>query len=239
MSDQRSFLAESKRRLDKLTSVRVTRTVAKPADIAAPRPHPDIANPHQWQDHGVEPDDVQDMGTPLAEQHFNTLSFSPMGVPEELALDEQPDSAFDFVRPDMHALYLESLAANRGMRMERKHKMESSLRAAIAALGSQCPCCGSNEVCAQGQVVTVVWVGLAYRFELPVPMWYCGLCQQTFTVRPLQISCMPATPVHSWDLRKAAYGSRPIWFDMDLIQASYIQTCLSRASRICRRICIL
>ena len=232
MSDQRIFSAEFKRRLDKLTSVRVSRTVSKPDNIAAPRPHPVIAHPHEWQDYGdgVEPNDVQDMGTPLAEQHFNSFSFSPMGVPEELARDEQPDSAFDFVRPEMHAQYIECLAANRVMRMERKQQMESSLRTAIAALGSTCPCCGSNELRAQGPGVTVIWVGLTYRFELPVPISYCSLCQHTFTVRPLQISCMPATAVHSWDLTKAAYGTRPIWFDMDLIQVRSIQTCLFHAA---------
>jgi hypothetical protein len=219
MSDQPIFPAEYKRRLDTLTSVRFSRSVSKPAEISAPRPNPVIANPHEWQDYGdgMDPNNQEDMGTPLAEQQLNTFSFSPILL-EEAARDEQPDSAFDSVRPQMHAMYLSCLAANRVVCMERKQQMEESLLTAIAAFVSQCPSCNSNDVCAQGPPVTVVWVGLAYRFELQVPICHCSLCQHTFSVRPFQVNCMPATAVHSWDLTKAPYGSRAIWFDMDLLQ---------------------
>ena len=96
--------------------------------------------------------------------------------------------------------------------------MECSLIAAIGTHLSRCPCCGSNEVCAQGPPVTVVWVGQTYRFELPVPICHCSLCRSIFSVMPLELNCLPATEVQSWDLTKAVYGSRPIWFDMDLLQ---------------------
>ena len=219
MTDRRIFPPEYKRRLDLLTGARVSRTVSKPADASAPRPHPVITDPLQWQDHGdgMEPN-IQEMGTPVAEQQGNTFSFSPVGLPEQFAREEQLDSAFDLVRPEMHAQYLACLAANRKMCAERKQQMECSLIAAIAAHLSHCPSCGSNEVCAQGLPVTVVWVGLAYRFELSVPISQCSLCESVFSVNPLQLNCMPATAVQSWDLRKAVYGSRPIWFDMDLLQ---------------------
>ena len=177
----------------------------------------------------MEPMDLPDMGTPQADQPFTTFSFSPLGLLGELAQDEQPDLAFDSVRPEMHAYHLESLAANRSIQLDRKRDMESSLLTAITAALSQCPCCSSDETCAQGPSVKVVWVGLAYRFELLVPICHCSLCQHTFSVRPLQVSCMPATAVHSWDLTKAACGSRPMCFDMDLLQVRETLTFLKHA----------
>ena len=128
----------------------------------------------------------------------------------------------------MHAHYFECLAANRRIQLNRKQETESSLLTVIIAALSQCPCCGSDEVCAQGPSVIVVWVRLAYRFELLVPTYHCSLCQHTFSVRPLQVSCMPARAVHSWDLTKAAYGSRTISFDMDLIHVR--KTCSKHAA---------
>lgn len=166
-----------------MTSVRITRTVSRPAESPPHRTHPVISNQQNrdddWQDYGddMEPMDLPDMGTPQADQPFTTFSFSPPGLLGELARDEQPDSAFDSVRPEMHAYHLESLAANRSIRLDRKRDMESSLLTAITAALSQCPCCGSDETCAQGPSVTVVWVGLAYRFELLVPICHCSLCQ--------------------------------------------------------------
>ena len=77
-------------------------------------------------------------------------------------------------------------AAKKVMCMKRKQQMESIPRTTIAALGSRCPRCGSNEVRAQGPEVTMVWVGLTYRFELPMPISYCSLCQHTFTMKLLQ-----------------------------------------------------
>ena len=191
MKYQPILRAEHKSFLDQSTHVRVSRIVAKPADSPAPESHPVItkrqSKDSEWpyNGDGMEPDNLPDMGMPQANQPSSTISFSPVGLTRELPQDAQPESAFDSVRHEMHAQYLKCLAAN------RRSQLNSLLTAIAAAIG-QCPCCGSNEVCTQGPPVTVVWVGLGYRLELLVPICYCIQCQHTFSVRPLQVSCMPA-----------------------------------------------
>ena len=51
----------------------------------------------------MKPMDLPNMGMPQVEQLHTTFSSSPVGFTEERAGDKQPDSAFDSVRPEMHA----------------------------------------------------------------------------------------------------------------------------------------
>ena len=81
------------------------------------------------------------MGMPQVEQLHTTFSSSPVGFTEERAGEKQPDSAFDSVRPEMHAQYLECWAANRMIQLNRKQEIQCSLSTAIAAASSQPPCC--------------------------------------------------------------------------------------------------
>ena len=113
---------------------------------------------------------------------FTTFS-SNAGVSAQGEKDSS--SAFDSLRPQLHAEYLEHLASNRVMQQQRKAVLECSLQSAIAAATSECPRCGSVEQSAEGRTVTVLWVGLVYRFKLAAPILRCSCCEHSFGVKPL------------------------------------------------------
>ena len=217
--------ARQKRYKDQLTRVRVTRSILEAAPSRTARPHPAInvraAADHSLQepiDGDVQPDTgFEDNEMPEAADTFFSFDINAGGLPEQL-LQEESSSAFDSIRAQMHAEYLESLPANLLMFKGRKEATEVSLLAAIAAHGRHCPNCGSVDHCTQGPSVSVLWVGLSYRSELAVPTWHCCACQHTFSLKPLQLGCLPATAVQGWDLTKVAFGGRPIWFDLQLLQ---------------------
>ena len=90
--------------------------------------------------------------------------------------EEDSSSAFDSFRPQLHVEYLEHLASNRAMQQQRQAALECSLQNAIGAANSECPRCGSVEQSAEGRTVTVLWVGLVYRFKLAAPILHCSCC---------------------------------------------------------------
>ena len=59
----------------------------------------------------MKPMDLPNMGMPQVDQLYTTYSSSPVDITEERAGDKQPDSAFDSVRPEMHAQYLDWLGS--------------------------------------------------------------------------------------------------------------------------------
>ena len=118
----------------------------------------------------------------------------------------------------MHAQYWESLTANLLVFEGRKEVSKASLVAAIAGHGSHCPKCASTDIRTHGPAVTVLWVGISLRFELAVPRRKCCVCQHEFSLKPLQLGCLPATAVQGWDLTKVVFGGRPMWFELQLLQ---------------------
>ena len=155
--------ARHKRRKDQLTSVRVTRNILDAAPTRKARPHPVInirapatASLEEHADGEVQPDTgFEDNGWPEAGDSLFNLDINAGGLPEQL-LQEESSSAFDSIRAQMHAEYLECLSANLLMFQGRKEATEVSLQAAAAAHGSHCTECGSKDLCTQGPAVSVL-----------------------------------------------------------------------------------
>ena len=119
----------------------------------------------------MQDDDVpQDYDMPDAFTSFSS------NAGESAQGEEDSSSAFDSFRPQLHVEYLEHLASNRAMQQQRKAALECSLQNAIGAVNSECPRCGSVEQSAEGRTVTVLWVGLVYRFKLAAPILHCSCC---------------------------------------------------------------
>lgn len=210
------------RKRHQLTKTRTTRSVLDAAPSRIARPHPVVAirddslgDPlHEvWeQDTGFEDNKDAEAGDAFRDFDFIT------GGPAEQLFEEETPTAFDGIRAQMHAEFWRCLPANSMMFQGRKEAAEISLQTAIAAHCSQCPRCNSTDCQTQGPAVTVLWVGSSYRFELAVPRSRCCTCQFDFSLNPLQLGCLPATAVQGWDLTKVAFGGRPVWFDLQLLQ---------------------
>lgn len=219
------FTTRHKRTRDQLTVTRVTRSNLEAAPSRTARPHP-VINIRPAADDSlggfvdgyVQPDTgFRDDEGPEAGTAFHNFDFNAGGLPEQLLQEEAP-SAFDSIRAQMHAEYWKSLPANIVMFQGRKEATKVSLLAAIAAHGSHCPRCNNMDLHTQEPAVSVLWVGASYRFELAVPRRHCCVCQHSFSLKPLQLGCLPATAVQGWDLTKVVFGGRPMWFDLQLLQ---------------------
>jgi hypothetical protein len=119
---------------------------------------------------------------------------------------------------DLYTHYIASLVSNSDFVSARKEAIQSGVQAAIKAAASSCPCCLQSHQLTQQATQSILWVGTSFRFDLEVPVQMCHGRGTQYSPKPLEASCMPASQVHSWDVSKAPYGSRSIWFDLSLVK---------------------
>jgi len=194
--------------------------------VQLPRSFREPGHPEQWLD--SEPhlsNDDDDAPQEADDHHFqidNRLDEGALRLEDEPQLREaqqrNSDQGWQERREDLYSLYVASLVSNTDLVSARKEAIQSGVQAAITAAASSCPCCLQSHQLTQRSTQSIMWVGTSFRFDLQVPVQMCHGCGTQYSPRPLEASCMPATPVHSWDVSKAPYGSRPIWFDMSLVK---------------------
>lgn len=141
------------------------------------------------------------------------------------------DQGWQERRETLYSHYVANLVSNTELIIARKDAIQAGVQAAIAAAASSCPCCHRSHQLTQQATQRILWVGSSFRFDVEVPVQLCHGCGTQNSPRPLDAGCMPATAVHSWDVSKAPYGSRPIWFDLSLVKVRLSRTCalLARA----------
>ena len=196
------------------------RHVQLPLSISEPE------HPEQWL--GGEPhlsNDDDDAHQEANEHHWEIDDRLEEGA---VRLEDEPqsreaqqrnnDQGWQERRGDPYTHYIASLVSNSDLVSARKEAIQSGVQAAIRAAARSCPCCLQSHQLTQQTTQSILWVGSSFRFDLEVPVQICHGCGTQYSPKPLEASCMPASPVHSWDVSKAPYGSRPIWFDLSLVK---------------------
>jgi hypothetical protein len=157
---------------------------------------------------------------PTSQIHFSLerVSVHPAPAPST-SLDADEGLRWDRERSNLQTQYISNLVANSQFIRQQSDALQSAVSARIAAAAQECPnCCTSRAALSLRRTVSVLWVGISFRFTLDVPINVCqGCCQQT-TVYPLQVGCFPGTPVYHQDLTTTPAGVQPIWFDLTLLK---------------------
>jgi hypothetical protein len=63
----------------------------------------------------------------------------------------------------------------------------------------------------------VLWITLDSPHYVVVDRMFCKSCKAVYHIRPVDVNCLPGTPVYDWDLTRPE-GTQTIWWDMKLLQ---------------------
>lgn len=173
---------------------------------------------------GEKGPDFGDIYSEPLQIELDTVRVRPEGCPEQSAAGsaDQLSDRWDSIREDLTSCYIRQLEQNNEILKNRMLSVQRNVQNAIALAASECPACCSDAHLTLSKEISVLWVGSNFRFQVSVPVTLCHACCKNFAVNPLQAYCFPSTPVHSWDLRAAPFGSRPVWFDLGLLKVGCI-----------------
>ena len=240
-----SMLASPKARRKKDLSEHITGGYATEGDLR-PQKHPrrvqSLGNRHiqlpqssrdpehsqPWLDgepHLANDDDDDDAPQEADDHHFQIDDSLEEGVvrSEDLtqsreAQQRDRDQQWQEKREVLYEQYVAGLVSNIDLVSAMKDAIQSGVQAAVTAAASSCPSCFQSHQLTQQAIQPILWLGANFRFDLEVPFQMCLGCGIRYSPKPLEAGCMPATPVHSWDVSKAPHGSRLIWFDLSLVK---------------------
>lgn len=126
---------------------------------------------------------------------------------------------WDGRREELQQQYQINLPAHWHRTGERLDAARRQAQAAVKAASEECRSCGWGAHDLQHvRDAQVLWVGWDYTFVLDVPINLCQRCGEQTAAQPLQAGCFPSTPVHAWDLCRAPADSRPLWFDLCMLE---------------------
>lgn len=112
----------------------------------------------------------------------------------------------------LHALL--HMPAGQSLRAAEQAACQAVRHAVLECETATCLHCGAGGVRRQ-QTAAVIIVGLLHRHELLVPVLACDACGAHYSVHPMQLDCMSATP-GGWDLTSSR-RPRHLWLDMQLL----------------------
>eukprot|EP00887_Chlorella_sp_A99_P005819 scaffold1.g5819.t1 len=105
------------------------------------------------------------------------------------------------------------------MQAARMAALRGLMQALLAAVAYSCPTCGGQHM-VQLAAVSVLYIGLDYRFNLDVPRWACCAvgCEGVFAPCSFTVGCFPATPKAGWDVAHSDPTRPARWLDLGLLQ---------------------
>ena len=114
-----------------------------------------------------------------------------------------------------------------GVQPKRVDAVRLHVQSEIDRHSAICPCCGFGRLEARTEAdrahrtlqppKQVLYVGVAYRFVVKVPVRLCGACGSSFSCCPIDVDCLPASPIEAWDVARCK-DHIPIWFSIELVK---------------------